>query len=638
MESIARFISMTLNTHLDSSTLGKGIAVDSRPCGNNNLRGIVHSSSFPRSRESTVTMPLRLISQAVLLVVILLLLPLLSSAQPPVIQIQQDFSRDPGWIGFQNRMKCVDCPEVVQDFGWIPPNPASSSPGRIGGRICNSRYQAYYAMPLGKSLSFKDSFSASGKLAVTGLGLRGVGYFGFFNEARHEWRIWSSMAIRIWEEDMLGQIMVDWMSGTWMAGGFDTDIFVPVDGTTLTWSLEYDPDGVIETVWKYPKIKDYMTTQAGNASGLLDLQKEENLFALAKNDESSLTPEEFRKRLEELRDQGVVEYFQRHDIHRWWANAHPEEYQGKITFQVGDRRPYVVFIRKEVRDTPTEMNRFGLFNIQRYGESIEMYLLDLVINGVEMDLSQDPHWEGRNNHASWVEPNFQSMNDFGYAQTNWAGKAPGEIGGLFWRVESTDPHIGYYADDTGPLTLEDPISFSGRINFITGMTDAAMYFGYFNSKDYTPSEVIDPAKGNPSPERLGLCIADSSAVGYYFDGLVSNSTGGGSELRGPVFVPDQKPRDFSFIYDPAANKGVGQIRFTLDGQETVLDLDPSVRQSGAKFDRFGFASVRSGGNSVEVYLDDLTYSVRRDPDTKPDIHPQETLPVRYPKESAGRKY
>ncbi len=567
-----------------------------------------------------------------------LLIPLLSSAQVPVVQVRQDFSRDPGWIGFQNRMTCVDCPEVFQDFGWVPPDPSGASPGRIGGRICNSRYQAYYAMPLGKPLSFKDSFSASGKLTVTGLGLRGVGYFGFFNEARHEWRIWSSMAIRVWEEDMLGQIMVDWMSGTWMAGGFDTDIFVPTDGTTINWSLEYDPEAIIDSTWKYPKVKEYMTTASGNASGLLDLQKEENLFELAKKDEPSLTPEVFRNRLEELRDQGVVEYFQRHDIHRWWANGHPEEYQGKITFQVGERRPYIVFISKEIRNAPTEMNRFGVFNIQRYGESIELYLSELVINGIEMDLTQDPHWEGRNNRATWIEPNFQSMNNFGYAQTNWAGKSPGEIGGLFWRVEAPDPHFGYYADEVGPLTLDDPISFSGKINFITGMTDAAMYFGYFNSKDYTASVSRESGESLRSGNRMGLSIADSSAVGYYFQGGAGDSNGEGVEKRGPVFVPDQKVHDFTFSYDPAANNGVGQIRFSLDEREVILDLTPSMRQSGGLFDRFGLASVRSGGNSVEVYLDDLTYSARRSPEAKPVFHTQGVLPVKYPKESAGRKY
>lgn len=298
----------------------------------------------------------------------------------------------------------------------------------------------------------------------------------------------------------------------------------------------------------------------------------------------------------------------------------------------------MVFIRKEIRNAPTELNRFGLFNIQRYGESIEMYLSDLVINGIKLDLSQDPHWEGRNNRATWIEPNFQSMNNFGFSQTNWAGKAPGEIGGLFWRVEPPDPHFGYYGDEVGALNLDDPISFSGQINFTTGMTDAAMYFGYFNSKDYSVSGTSSPGMGFPLPNMMGLCIADSSAVGYYFVGLASDSSGEGVELRGPVFVPDRKVHHFSFTYDPCANNGAGQILFSLDGQKMVKDLDPSMRRSGALYDHFGLASVRRGGNSVEVYLDDLSYTARLGPDAKQVIHKQEVLPVKYPKESAGRKY
>ena len=34
------------------------------------------------------------------------------------------------------------------------------------------------------------------------------------------------------------------------------------------------------------------------------------------------------------------------------------------------------------------------------------------------------------------------------------------------------PHI--HADDVGAVTLDDPISFSGSVNFTTGQTDAAI--------------------------------------------------------------------------------------------------------------------------------------------------------------------
>ena len=121
-----------------------------------------------------------------------------------LVQVRQDFSRDPGWDHYQNRIVGTEMPKVVQDFGWRRTSHTGSGPGEIGGRVENSRRQAYYAMPLGKPLTFDDELSASGKLALRHIGLRGVGYVGFFNSRRHTWRVWSSMAFRVWEEDDLG--------------------------------------------------------------------------------------------------------------------------------------------------------------------------------------------------------------------------------------------------------------------------------------------------------------------------------------------------------------------------------------------------------------------------------------------------
>ena len=146
------------------------------------------------------------------------------------MQVRQDFSRDPGWDHYQNRIVGTDMPQIVQDFGWRRTDHTGSGPGEIGGRVENSRRQAYYAMPLGKPLTFDDEISASGKLALRHIGLRGVGYVGFFNSRRHTWRVWYSMAFRVWEEDDLGQVMFDWMSSDWQARGAETAILLKPDG------------------------------------------------------------------------------------------------------------------------------------------------------------------------------------------------------------------------------------------------------------------------------------------------------------------------------------------------------------------------------------------------------------------------
>ena len=35
-----------------------------------------------------------------------------------LVQVCEDFLRDPGWDHFQNRIVGTDMPKVVQDFGW----------------------------------------------------------------------------------------------------------------------------------------------------------------------------------------------------------------------------------------------------------------------------------------------------------------------------------------------------------------------------------------------------------------------------------------------------------------------------------------------------------------------------------------
>ena len=187
-----------------------------------------------------------------------------------------------------------------------------------------------------------------------------------------------------------------------------------------------------------------------------------------------------------------------------------------------------------------------------------MYLGDLTVNGQKIDLSQDPHWEGRNNESRYTEPNFQAAHSYGWSQTNWAGEKPGEIGGLFWRTEPPDPLCSYYGDDVGELTLDDPISFSGTICFTDGMTDAAAYFGYFNRDNQV--EAFDKARSDafsPVANTMGVAIADSSAVGYYFLPQVSSRDREVVRKSCGVFTPDRRRRRFAFDYDPAGNGGTG---------------------------------------------------------------------------------
>jgi hypothetical protein len=191
----------------------------------------------------------------------------------------------------------------------------------------------------------------------------------------------------------------------------------------------------------------------------------------------------------------------------------------------------------------------------------------------------------------------------------------------------------------GELTLEDPISFSGTICFVDGMTDAAAFFGYFNR--HNQLETVDagrPDRTSRMANTLGITIADLSAVGYYFTPRATSADGEAVRKSCEVFLPDRRRRHFTFDYDPQGNGGTGRVTVTLDRRPYALDLTPRQRKSGAVFNRFGLANVRSGGNSVEFYLDDVTYTARRAPGTRPKFIPQTTVEVPYPREQAGRRY
>jgi hypothetical protein len=443
------------------------------------------------------------------------------------------------------------------------------------------------------------------------------------------------MAFRIWEEDGLGQIMFDWMSADWQAAGFETDVLLNPDGAMHTWRFEYDPDAKADISQRDPLLEQVLTDRSGNASGDLQYQDEPIVYEKAKAIEPDLTPEAFRARLIKARAAGLTGFFHRHEQRRWWKINEPEKQQGRIVIQFDDLDPHITYLTPQQREMASSMDRFGMFNINRYGGSCEVYYGDLTVNGEKIDLSKNPAWEGKNNRVTYTEPDFHSMFDFGFSETNWAGKQIGEVGGLFWRVRPTGP-AGYYGDDIGQITLDDPISFSGTINFPTGNTDAAMFFGYFNHDEQISKHETNV--DSPVGQMLGIGISDSSAVGYYFSGVCIDKNKEAARATGPVFVPNGKQRQFTFEYDPKANDGAGRIRYTLDGEETTFDLTPEMRKSGATFNRFGMANARRGGNSVRVYLDDLTYTARRDPNAERVFHKQEVVKSRYPKESGGRQH
>ncbi|WP_428938592.1 hypothetical protein [Fontivita pretiosa] len=557
-------------------------------------------------------------------------------AQPDrqLVQVHQDFSEDPGWEGYNNRVVARNPPTKRQDFGWSPTTHASSTAGEIGGTMWVSRTPAWYAMPLGRALSYRQSFSASGRVAI--LSTSGTGYIGFFNSTRQEWRPWSAIGLRLSDakrgEALHGkqisgaQIWIDYMTATWKAGYMVLDAFIPADGSVHTWSIDYDADARPDTRWPHAAMRELFEADSRYA--------EQDIVAALRRNDPDLAREQVRELLERARDQGLLEYDPRRGTNYWERKAKLDQVQGRITFQLDDATPVRYFLDPGIRNEPAAMDRFGLFNFQiPEGKSIEFYVSDLTVNGEKIELSRDPNWQGVGNRVTFIERDFHPGQNYGYSQTNWAGERPGEIGGLFWRNEPIDPYHGFYADDVGVLTLDDTISFSGMINFVNGGTDASMMFGYFNRQEQLKE--LSDTSSRAKTIAMGIRISDHTSIGYSFEPRLSTARGT-AQKDGPQFVPDRRPRRFSFDYDPIGNDGNGRITAKLEDEVMVINLKPEQRRSGARFDRFGLFNVRNGGKYVEVYLDDLTYTARRAKDQPPNRFQEKIVEIDYPER--GRKY
>lgn len=549
-------------------------------------------------------------------------------AQSSIITIHQDFSHDPGWEGMNNRVQCEDCPIITQDFGWKPTDHNGDGIGEISGVIWKSTTPAYYAMPIGP-FSFKDKLTASGKLAVIAPPEEGFGfYIGFFNSARQGWRVWSSCGFRIGEVIRgRARFHLDYKTGKAAGAILNPDIEIPCDGSVHRWELMYEPEATVAESWPDPRLPAWI----GSTANVPD----DEIFKQAKKADPSMTKKRLHELLLQARNAGLVDHWYRKGrYHLWDIEKDADQMKGRITFRFDDQPAVSYFLLPGHQAEPGDINRFGVYNMQIYHGSLEFYLTELIVNGENIELSLDPHWEGLNNQVTFKQTDFHAAQNFGYSQTSWAGKAPGEVGGRFYGTEVIDPLHAYYADDIGQLTLDDPISFSGWINFIEGAVDGRMLIGYFN-RAARIADIQGEYKGNPPHQFIGLEVMDQTRLGYTFTAVCSPRQDVAVEERGPIYIPDRIKRPFSFQYDPAAGTS-GRITVALAADTFSIDLTPEQRKIDAAFNRFGLLNPRKGGKYVDVYVDDLTYVVKRPVDFKPIQRQQEITVVPYP--STGRKY
>jgi hypothetical protein len=489
-----------------------------------------------------------------------------------LIQVHEDFSIDPGWESINNRVIGEGGPMINQDFGWTP---GDDGRGAVGGVIWSTHVPADYGMPIGQPFDLRRELSASGKVTIKNpdnkTSDRSGVYFGFYNSTYQSWRPWSSLLLEF------GEVRAKFANKPISS---DPQAVMNLNVLTAGWRS----DGV------------------GN-----DLR----IPADGKPHAWSFLYEPDAKMAD-----GTV--------------------RSLITLQVEGEEPFRGLLETpDMREHPAIMDRFGIVNMQAYGNSMEVYFSDLTINGHKVDLTKDPGWVGQGNRVSFPAAyTFHGHHDYGFMETNWAGEAPGEVGGLMWATEMPDPVWGYYADDIGMLTLDDPISFYGNVCIIDGQPDSGMMFGYFNTQALETEDFFQRLD-----QSMGLFVEGPSSIGKQL--MIYCAINKNKDLvkilpEPPLFQPDRQRHQFAFDYDPKANGGVGRMTLTLDGKSYGLDLTPEQRKVGATFDRFGLRNMRGGGKLVDIYFDDLTYTVRRPKDYRPVHHKQEFVRVPYPE--GGRRY
>jgi len=152
------------------------------------------------------------------------------------------FDHDPGWEGARNRLIPKECPKITQDFGFSRTRFAGAAAGEIGGQVWRATTRAHYAERIA-ARTLNDRLEASGTFAlVKSSGSSGV-FFGWFDPRCHGFRPANFLGIRLDGEDWGARVFFEYVTGTWKAGGANTGVRIPPDGSKHTWSLSYNPAG-----------------------------------------------------------------------------------------------------------------------------------------------------------------------------------------------------------------------------------------------------------------------------------------------------------------------------------------------------------------------------------------------------------
>jgi hypothetical protein len=462
----------------------------------------------------------------------------------------ENFDRDPGWDGHNNRSRFPPPRTVRQDFGWSSTSHTGRARGEIGGFVCPAAEPAYYAKTI-PARSFDDTLSASGTLVVFPGGTledgAGNTLVGFFNaDTLNEWRTPNTVALRINGRGDGFHAHLEYATGRWRAGaeffgqvnpatGRKVARLFPSGSRVHTWSLKLDP--------------------AGNRGG------------------------------------GTIT-----------ATLDGETLVCKL--DPGHQADGATFNRFGLLNVMTFADEGGslwLGDVRINGAK----------EPLERDPGWNGFRNRRSYTSRSVRPRFDfGYSPTGYA----GGRARGECGGLLFRGDQRYPErLAYYGARLEPLTLDRPLLACGKICLRRGVTDSTILVGFFNAPESvrTGPEQVSGIPENfagaavEGPSREGFFF-------YPVYGLDREGAGAapGFDSLPPRILPDGRPHSWSLEYAPSAR--AGRITVTLDGRSSVLELTEEHRAIGARFNRFGFVTTHIDGNGQHVYLDDLTYTFRQE--------------------------
>ena len=466
----------------------------------------------------------------------------------------ESFDRDPDWEGHNNHIVPEKPLIVTQDFGHSATNHAGKDAGEMGGRIQRSTKPAHYAAEIPVK-TLDDKFTASGSFALTksqpGAGV----FFGFFNSQQPggSGRPIGSLGLDFDFEGSGGRLATRLITNTNKSCGTFITPYLPGkfrptpiknDGTRYHWTLAYDPQGA-----------------GGNGQFTFTMHSDTHT----------------------AQDYGLL----------------PEASQKEAQARFPNTKTFTIDLPPGYNKEGATFDRFGVLNMMKSGGTATMFFDDVMIDGRSEDFSKDPGWAAAGNRTTYEDREIVGAHDFGFsAATNHAGgKAPGEVGGGLWR----SGQYGYYGDKVGPLNLDQKLEARGKVKLVTAGPDSDMHIGWFSSatKDKSPDEA-----GN----FVGIHVGGPTRIGHYFIPQFATAKGTkGKVEQGPIITPG-KVFDWSLLYDPAENSGLGEMCVTLGAESVTLALKPGQKREGATLDRFGLFTSQAGGQMVKIFLDDVSYT------------------------------